>query len=385
MNPELRKVKTKFNSLFGKKPVIVTSPGRINLIGEHTDYNDGFVLPAAIDKYIYFAIHPVDSNKCYLHSADFNDTVTVDSDDLKKSDKQWANYLIGILDQLKKAEHKFSGFECVFGGDIPIGSGLSSSAAIEAGLAYALNHLFGLGIKNIDLVKLSQKAENEFVGVRCGIMDQFINIYGIKNKVLKLDCRSLKYEYFPFADKDLKIVLCDTQVKHSLAVSEYNIRRKQCEEGVATLRKFNRKIKSLRDVNLEFLYEHKDDLNTIVFKRCEFVVKENERVEIACNDLSNNNFIDFGEMMFRSHKGLKNKYQVSCDELDLLVNAATGIDGVIGSRMMGGGFGGCTINLVLQDQLEDFKNKISEKYLARYGFPPKFYTIRITGGTSVMQ
>jgi len=382
---EMGKVKSEFERLFNKKPVIIRSPGRVNLIGEHTDYNEGFVLPAAIDKFIYFAIHPEKDNKCYLHAADLNESCEFEVNKLEKSEKSWANYLIGVLDQIKKLGHEIRGFECVFGGDIPIGAGLSSSAAIEAGLAFALNELFELGIDKFNLVKLSQKAENEFVGVQCGIMDQFINIFGKENKVLKLDCRSLDYEYFPFENKELIIVLCDTQVKHSLAATEYNLRRKQCEDGVAKLSKFDSSINSLRDVNLNFLYEHQNDLDPVTFKRCEFVIKENERVESACTDLSINNFSAFGEKMYQSHEGLKNGYEVSCKELDLLVDIASQLEGVTGARMMGGGFGGCTINLVEEKRIEDFKKNVSVKYFEKFGVEPKFYISEIVGGTEIVE
>lgn len=384
MNQKPEKVKSKFEKLFGKKPLIIRSPGRVNLIGEHTDYNEGFVLPAAIDKSIYFAIHPLRGKNAYLYAADMNESCEFDIDDIGKSDKQWANYLIGIVDQIKKRDKEIRGFECVFGGDIPIGAGLSSSAAIEAGLAFALNELFELEIDNLDLVKLSQKAENEFVGVQCGIMDQFINIFGKENNVLKLDCRSLDYEYYPFRNENLKIVLCDTQIKHSLASSEYNLRRRQCEEGVINLRQFDNSLKSLRDVKPDFLNEHRADLDPVVFRRCEYVIKENERVKSACNDLTGNNFNDFGRMMYQSHEGLRNDYEVSCSELDLLVDIASATEGVLGARMMGGGFGGCTINLVSEDRIEDFKINISSGYKMKFNIEPKFYISEIIGGTGII-
>jgi galactokinase len=384
MNPEMGKVKVRFENLFGKRSLIIRSPGRVNLIGEHTDYNEGFVLPAAIEKSIYFAVHPRNDKKCCLHAADLNESTEFEISNLCKSEKSWANYLIGVLEQIKNLGKEFRGFECVFGGDIPIGAGLSSSAAIEAGVAFALNNMYELGIDDIDLVKLSQRAENEFVGVKCGIMDQFINIFGKVNKVLKLDCRSLEYEYFPFENKELRIVLCDTKVKHSLAGSEYNVRRKQCEEGVIKLKRFDSSIKSLRDVNLDFLYEHKDDMAPLIFKRCEYVIKENERVELSCIDLNSSNFTGFGEMMYQSHEGLKNGYEVSCSELDLLVDIASQHDGVVGARMMGGGFGGCTINLVYEDRIENFKEVVSSRYRQKYLVDPEFYISEIVGGTEIV-
>ncbi len=385
MNVEMGKVKSKFRTLFGEKPVIIKSPGRVNLIGEHTDYNEGFVLPAAINKYIYFAINPARNEKCSLYAADLEESYEFEITNLQKSEKPWANYLIGVLDQISKSGRDIGGFNCVFGGDIPIGAGLSSSAAMEAGLAFALNELFALGINKTEIVKLSQKAENDFVGVQCGIMDQFINIYGKENKVLRLDCRSLDYEYFPFDNRELRVILCDTQVKHSLADSEYNQRRKQCEKGVAELKQFDPAILSLRDVSLDFLREHEDDLDPVIFRRCEYVIKENERVESACLELINNNFTAFGELMYKSHEGLKNGYEVSCRELDLLVDIACRAEGVTGARMMGGGFGGCTINLVLEDYIEQFTQTVSSKYLEHFGIKPKYYVNEIVGGTEIVK
>ncbi len=384
MNREMWKIKSIFEKLFDKKPVLVRSPGRVNLIGEHTDYNEGFVLPAAIDKSIYFAIHPAENNKIRLYAADLDESCECKINDIQRSDKSWANYLIGVVDQISKAGKNVKGFDCVFGGNIPIGAGLSSSAAIEAGLAFALNVIFELGIDNIDLVKLSQKAENEFVGVQCGIMDQFINIFGQEKKVLKLDCRSLDYEYYPFENENLKIVLCDTRVKHSLAGSEYNLRRNQCEKGAAILREFDPSIKSLRDVNLNLLNEYRSLLDPVIFRRCEYVVKENRRVDSACKDLNKNDFSNFGRLMYLSHEGLKKDYEVSCMELDLLVDIASQIDGVLGARMMGGGFGGCTINIVSNDRIEDFKRIISTKYKNKYSIEPMLYISEIRGGTYII-
>jgi galactokinase len=378
----------KFKELFSNNPLIIRSPGRINLIGEHTDYNEGFVLPAAIDKNIFFAIVPRDDKKCSLYAADLNDSFEFEINNFCRSEKIWPNYLMGVVDQLKKCPSadglEIKGFNCVFGGNIPIGAGLSSSAAIEAGLAFALNEISELNLEKINLVKLSQRAENEFVGIQCGIMDQFINIFGKENKVLKLDCRTLEFEYYPFELSDLQIVLCDTQVKHSLASGEYNARRTQCEEGVRILRRFNNKIHSLRDVNLEFLNSHRSELDSIIFKRCKYVIKENSRVDASCRDLGDGDFVSFGQRMYESHEGLRDEYEVSCKELDTLVEIASNHDAVLGARMMGGGFGGCTINLVKKDGLEDFKEKITKEYSAQVGKSIKIYIARIESGTSII-
>ncbi len=284
------------------------------MIGEHTDYNEGFVLPAAVDKAIYFALSAHTGNQLHFLAADLGQEYAGSLGAYVKSDLGWPNYLLGVLDQLQKRGCKLQGFACVFGGDIPIGSGLSSSAALEAGLAFALNEMFQLGLDRLELVKLAQKAENEFVGVQCGIMDQFINIFGKAGKVLKLDCRSLGYEYFPFERSDLAIVLCDTQVHRQLANSEYNVRRQQCEEGVRVLQRHTGGVRSLRDISLAMLEAHRTELTPLVYRRCRYVLEENQRLEQACRDLLNNDYHAFGQQMFGSHRGLSDDYQVSCRE-----------------------------------------------------------------------
>ncbi|MCX8010809.1 MAG: galactokinase [Ignavibacteria bacterium] len=364
------------------EPVIFRSPGRINLIGEHTDYNEGFVLPAAIDKAIYFAISKRADRTCTLYANDFKEEFKFELDNFSPVPKHWANYLMGVVDQLLNAGYQINGFNCVFGGDVPIGAGLSSSAAIEAGLAFALNSIFDLQIDKLDLVKMSQKAEHKFAGVRCGIMDQFINIFGKENNVLKLDCRSLNYEYFPFILNDYEIILCDTQIKHSLASSEYNIRRQQCEEGVRILQQYYSDIYSLRDVDLDLIRLHDLEFPPKIYDRCTYVVKENHRLLNCCDDLLKGDLISFGKRMFKTHQGLRDEYEVSCKELDLLVDFASEFSGVIGARMMGGGFGGCTINLVEKQKSKQFIEWISEKYFKATSNDLKIYEVKIEGGTS---
>lgn len=380
----VEKVETKFKELFNESPLTFRSPGRVNLIGEHTDYNMGFVLPAAIDKAIYFSITPREDDICHFYSVDFDDSLQISISNIQHQEKNWANYLLGVIDQIKKLGHTLKGINCVFGGDIPIGAGLSSSAAIEAGLAYAINYIFNLGIDKLNLVKLSQRAENEFVGVKCGIMDQYINIFGMSKKVLKIDCRSLEYEYHPFEREDLRIVLCNTMVSHSLASSEYNKRRAECEEGVKILQRHNPEIKSLRDANIELIEKHKSDFTSVVFNRCKYVVEENDRLINACEDLDKNDFISFGKKMYGSHEGLRDLYEVSCPELDFLVEIASTINGVYGSRMMGGGFGGCTINLVHNDNVNDFQKTVAELYKSKFNKDPQFYICSIEEGTNLI-
>lgn len=377
-------IDSKFRELFGKKPYLVRSPGRINLLGEHTDYNEGFVLPAAIDRFILFALAPREDKRVRLYAIDLRESFEFSLEEFFPSEKTWPNYLMGVCDQLRKKGLGLRGFDCVFGGNIPIGAGLSSSAAIEAGLAFGLNEIFGLAVEKLELVKLSQKAENEFVGVRCGIMDQFVNIFGAKDKVLKLDCRSLEFEYYPLILNDTSIVLCDTRVKRSLASSEYNRRRAQCEAGVKALQKFDEKIRSLRDVTMDFLEEHRQKLDQEIFKRCHYVVAENERLLEGCEDLKRGDLVSFGKRMYKTHAGLRDEYQVSCPELDLLVEKAAEHPAVIGSRMMGGGFGGCTINLVRNSGREDFIGKAIQKYKAHSGMELQVYVVKIEDGTSFL-
>ncbi len=376
-------VETKFKELFEGTPLLVRSPGRVNLIGEHTDYNMGYVLPAAIDKAIYFAMSARKDNQCRIYSLDMNDSVEFDIHCLERSGKPWANYLIGVIDQLAKAGYCCGGFNCVFGGDIPIGAGLSSSAALEAGLAFALNTMFKFGIDKMLLVKMAQRAENEFVGVQCGIMDQYINIFGEKDNVLQIDCRSLGHKYYPF-HHDVAIVLFDTCVKHSLASSEYNRRREECSEGVEIIRKSYPEVTHLRDVSMSLMLEFKGRMGEIIFRRCKYVVEENERLLNACAALERNDLKSFGRYMYQSHEGLSNNYGVSCAELDFLVSLVRDDAGVYGSRMMGGGFGGCTINLIDRDAVEGICAKVTLGYKNKFNIEPKVYVTSISSGTSII-
>lgn len=385
MTKNIELIEKKFSEIFNIKPFLVTSPGRVNIIGEHTDYNDGFVLPAAIDKSIDFAITPSVSNTGRLYAYDLDEYHEFDINNPVKDAKQWPNYLMGVVDQLNKTGYKFSGFNCVFGGNVPAGAGMSSSAAIEGGLAYALNHIFNLEIKKIDLVKYAQKAENDFVGVNCGIMDQFINIFGKDKKVLKIDCRSLDYEYIPFDKEDLRIVLCNSMVRHSLTSSEYNVRRKQCGEGVKLLSENNPEIKNLRDVEMDLLLEYEKKLDPVIFKRCKYVIEENKRLQKTCEYFSSGDFESAGKMMNQSHQGLSKEYEVSCNELDFLAETAQNLKGVFGSRMMGGGFGGCTINLVENQFVEKFSETIKQKYLEKFNVNTEIYNCSIEQGTRIIE
>ncbi len=363
--------------------VVVRSPGRINLIGEHTDYNEGFVLPAAINLGICFVVAPRNDREFHFVAADMmEEEFECTLQTLNKSSKSWPNYLLGVIEQMVKAGHDLHGCNVVFGGDIPIGAGLSSSAAVEAGFAFALNTIFSLGLTPVELVHIAQKAEREFVGVQCGIMDQFINIFSKEKKVLRLDCRTLEYEYFPFEYDHVCFVLCDTGVSRQLAASQYNTRRSQCEGGVAFLQKYDATIKSLRDVTMELLEQYKNVFDPLLYKRCEYVVRENARVLSACEALLSHDLHAFGRLMFQSHAGLRDGYEVSCRELDLLVDIASTVPGVIGARMMGAGFGGCTLNLVGKRHCEEFTQIICSEYKKATNRDMQTYVVQIQAGTA---
>jgi len=371
----------KFKELFKNEPLLVRSPGRINLIGEHTDYNDGFVFPAAIDKEIHFAVAKNKVNLFRFYAIDLHENFEMNVEDLSKSDTLWANYLLGVAAQYKKAGYKLEGVDCVFGGDIPLGAGLSSSAAIENGFAFALKEILKASVSKIQMIKMAQKAEHEYAGVMCGIMDQFASMTGKKDHAIKLDCRSLDYEYANINLKDYGILLCNTNVKHELASSEYNTRRKECETGVQILQKYDNSIIALRDVSLSLLQEHREEFDPIVYKRCVFVVKENLRVEEAFSALAKGDIKALGALMYQSHEGLRDDYDVSCKELDLLFDLAKKSDDVIGSRMMGGGFGGCTINIVKKEKVKSFSEGIKKEYSKITGLEPEIYSVKITDGT----
>ena len=378
------KVKDKFLELFNQEPLIVRAPGRINLIGEHTDYNLGFVLPAAINKAIYLGIQKREDQLIKIHSLDFNDDFQGDTNEIQSSDKLWPNYLLGVMEQIQKKHPIKQGFNIVFGGDIPPGAGLSSSAALECAMAFGLNHIFNLSYEKMDLVKLAQAAENEFVGVKCGIMDQFASTFGKQNQLMRLDCRSLEYAYVPFQADDIQIVLFDTRVKHSLASSAYNERREQCEQGVKWIQEIHPEVKSLRDASEEMLLKYVKHKNQKIYERCNFIVSEIQRLQEACNDLENNDLQSFGKRMFETHYGLKDLYEVSCDELDLLVDLVKDNPNVLGARMMGGGFGGCTINLVKKEAVEDLIAQVSASYHAKTSSEMLIYLVKIEDGTSII-
>ncbi|MEI6585344.1 MAG: galactokinase [Sediminibacterium sp.] len=384
LNHCIETVRTVFVSNFGHPTLFVQSPGRINLIGEHTDYNQGFVLPAAIDKAIYLAIGKREDKEVHLIAADLADSFSVALNNLNFSQQTWSNYLIGVVDQLQKNGYQIGGFNAVIAGDVPLGAGLSSSAAVECATVFALNELFELGLSKIEMVRLAQKAENEFVGVKCGIMDQFASMFGKTDAVIQLDCQSLDYSYMPFNQEGIKIVLLDTRVKHSLASTEYNLRREECEAGVKIIQEKYPTVASLRDATMQMVQECLANADQKIIDRCSFVVAEIKRLQDACKDLEAGDLKAFGKKMYETHDGLSKLYEVSCAELDFLADFAKTDASVLGARMMGGGFGGCTINLVEKNAVEAFVLAAGNAFQKAFGTEMKPYIVSIGNGTSLL-
>lgn len=365
--------------------VIVRSPGRVNIIGEHADYNNGYVLPAAIDKAAYIAISLRDDDEIHLSAVDLKENFSTTIHQLKPiGDVSWPNYILGSAAQFVKKGISLKGFNALLTSDVPIGAGLSSSAAVECATVFALNHLLQTGNERIEMVRMAQKAEHEYAGVMCGIMDQFASMMGKANQVIKLDCRSLAYQYVPFKLDGIKILLLNTNVKHSLASSEYNTRRAECEKAVELIKPHHPSVASLRDATVEMLDQYVLPVNELVYRRSRFVVDEMERLNDACMYLEQNDIASMGECMFETHEGLSHQYEVSCKELDFLVNFVKDRPEVIGARMMGGGFGGCTINLVQENAIAQLISEIKPAYEAAMNLPLDFYIASIENGTEIL-
>ncbi len=369
-----------FKNYYGTSPdIIAQSAGRINLIGEHTDYNEGWVLPASIDKYTTVLLSKNDKGFSSAFSLDFNQTYEFIFD-TKQKHQGWESYILGVVIEMKKKGASIEHFDVLITGDVPLGAGLSSSASLECALALGLNELFSCNFSKKELAHICQMAEHHFAGVQCGIMDQFASIMGKENHCLFLDCKTLDVEYIPLDLKNYTLLLCNTNVSHSLADSEYNTRRKQCEEGVHILQKINPNINSLRDISISFLYEHKNELKDIIFQRCLYVIEENERVHQSIIALKNNNINALGQLMYKSHQGLSKKYEVSCEELDFLVDVTLDKKYILGARMMGGGFGGCTINIIQKNKINEFVQETNEKYYKRFKKEITPYIVTIGNG-----
>ncbi len=374
-----------FREKFGKQPIIIAAPGRVNLIGEHTDYNQGFVLPGAVDKKIYMAVAENDSNTVNIYARQFDTNFSFSLDNIHPV-KGWPTYLLGVSFYMLQAGATMRGLDVIIDGDIPVGAGMSSSAALCSAFGIAVNHVFENSFSAMQLAFIGQKTEHHFAEVQCGIMDQFASLHGKAGHVMKLDCRNLEYEYIPFDFPHHRIVLVNSMVSHSLASTEYNTRREQCEEAVAILKeKLNKEVLSLRDITLTELETNKSSLSEIVYRRCRYVLSENDRLLKACELLRKNDLDGFGNLMRQSHEGLSKWYEVSCPELDFLQQKAIEVEGVTGSRMMGGGFGGCTINIVPVDTIEIFSKHITQAYTGEYGKSPEIYITQLDQGASVVQ
>lgn len=379
-------LKAEFEKRFGNdSPLIVRSPGRVNIIGEHTDYNNGFVLPAAIDKAAYIAVSLREDDEINLVALDINETFSTSVSSLKPvGDVSWPNYILGSAAQFLKRGVTLKGFNAILTSDVPMGAGLSSSAAVECATVFALNHLLQTNIDRVSMVEMAQKAEHEFAGVLCGIMDQFASMMGKENKVIKLDCRSLKYEYVPFKLDGYKILLLNTNVKHSLASSEYNTRRKECIQAVEWIKAHHPEVASLRDATIDMLNEHVLPKDELTYKRSLFVVNEINRLITACEDLQEGKIDAMGKKMFATHDGLSQLYAVSCKELDFLVDFVRNRPEVIGARMMGGGFGGCTINLVKESAIDELIAAVKPAYESAMGLTLDYYIASIKNGTEII-
>ena len=372
---EVEHVRSRFIKHFdGTTGTVYASPGRINLIGEHTDYNGGFVFPGAIDKVMMAELKRNGTNKVRAYSIDMKDYVEFGFEEADAPRTSWARYIYGVCREIIKRGGKLEGFNTAFAGDVPLGAGMSSSAALESVYAYALNDMFDLGIDKFELAKIGQATEHNYCGVKCGIMDQFASIFGKAGSLMRLDCRSLEHQYFPFDPKGYKLVLLDTVVKHELASSAYNKRRESCENVARAIG-----VEFLRDATLEQLKAVKGKVSDEDYMRAEYVIEEIQRVLDVCDALEKGDYETVGKKMYETHEGMSKLYEVSCEELDFLNDIAREC-GVTGSRVMGGGFGGCTINLVKDELYEPFVTKAKEAYRAKYNRSPKVYDIVISDG-----
>ncbi len=360
-------------------PEVYASPGRVNLIGEHTDYNGSFVFPGAIDKGMIAAIRLNGTEKIRAYAIDLNESSEfgLNEEDLPR--EGWAKYIFGVCREIIKRGGKIAGFDTVFAGDVPLGAGMSSSAALESTYAYALNDMFNLGIDTFELARVGQSTEHNYVGVKCGIMDQFASLFGKKGHLIRLDTKTMEYRYFPFNPEGYKLVLLDTVVKHELASSAYNKRRESCEHAAATIAKRHPEVRFLRDATLDMLKEVKNELSEEDYRRAEYVIEETQRVRDVSDALERGDYETVGEKMYETHHGMSKLYEVSCEELDFLNDVAKE-HGVTGSRVMGGGFGGCTINLVKDQLYDSFIADAKLKFKEKYGHEPKVYDVVISDG-----
>lgn len=370
------KIQKAFAEKFGGEGILFVSPGRFNLIGEHTDYNGGFVFPGAIDKLIMADIRPNGTDKCRIFSIDIDEEVTFGLNEEDAPSQQWARYIFGVCREVIKRGGKVEGFDAVFAGNVPLGAGLSSSAALESCFAFAINDLFNDNkFPKMELAKIGQSTEHNYCGVNCGIMDQFASVHGKKDHLMRLDCRSGEFEYFPFQLDGYRLVLVDSRVKHELVDSPYNKRRESCERVARTLG-----VETLRDADMDMLNAAKDQISDEDYRRAKYVIEEKQRVLDVCEALLRHDYDKVGDRMYRTHAGLSKDYEVSCEELDFLNDIAREC-GVTGSRIMGGGFGGCTVNLVADDKYDTFVATVLSRFNEKYGHEPNIYPVIVSDGS----
>ena len=361
--------------------VVIESPGRINLIGEHLDYNGGVVLPAAIDLKVTLFFKKNNTQQCNIYSKNYDDAFSFSLNKIAISELEWHNYFFGVIHFItQKYPNKIEGFDCVIDSSLPIGSGVSSSAALECGIAKGISLLFGIGLGDLEIITMSRDAEHYFVGTKCGIMDQFAVVMGKEDKLIQLNSHTLGYKYVSVMLAPYKIVLLNSNVSHNLATSEYNLRRQEAESGFNTILKKYPNYSALAHVPLAVMEEFKDELSEVVFRRICYVAKENKRTLLASTYLEENKLKEFGELLFQSHEGLLAEYEVSCQELDFLVDLAKDFEGVLGARMMGGGFGGCTLNLIHKDAVDGFIRKASEAYRKKFNIELSPFEVSIGEG-----
>ncbi len=368
-----------FTERFGTECELYTSPGRVNLIGEHTDYNGGFVFPGAIDKGIYAGIRLNGTDKVRAYSIDYNGYAEFGLNEEDKPKEAWANYIFGVCREIQKRGYKIGGFDTAFYGDVPLGAGMSSSAALESTYAFALNDLFKLNIDKFELARIGQATEHNYCGVKCGIMDQFASLFGKKGNLMRLNCATMEFEYYPFHPQGYKVVLLDTVVKHELASSAYNKRRESCENVCRHIAAKHPEVKYLSDATMEMLEEVKPEVSHEDYMRAEYVIGEKQRVLDVCDALQRDDYETVGDRMYGTHHGMSKLYEVSCEELDFLNDLAKEC-GVTGSRVMGGGFGGCTINLVKDELYDQFITTAKAKFATKFGHEPKVYEVVISDG-----
>ncbi|PXX26435.1 galactokinase [Arenibacter sp. ARW7G5Y1] len=366
--------------------LVIESPGRINLIGEHTDYNLGYVLPTAIEKKITFKFKKNHTDKeCRLFSLGFDTGFTLQLDKIARSAVEWENYVLGVLNEILLRTDRLKGFDCTIESKLPMGSGLSSSAALECGLAFGLNELFQLGLSKMDIVQLSQKAEHTFVGTQCGIMDQFASVMSKKGHVLLLDCQSLEHQQIPIHIDPYKMIMLNTKVSHNLASSEYNTRKRECEEGVGIIQRRYPEVTSLRKANKEMLEYCKSEMSGTIYKRCSFIISENDRVLQTANALKENDLNLFGALLYEAHEGISKLYEVSCPESDFLVDFSKQYKAVLGARQTGGGFGGCTLNIVHKDQVDRFVQEATSAYKKAFNIELEAFEVKPSAGTYIQK